>query len=186
MARRTYFIRFDGNLLFHDDRPFCIEHVFDTGCRDDIFGELFEDEDGWGKLQDMFEQEFEDGKQVLGCPIGISFKTLPKGGKSPKSGTPNESPVEVEKVDMYDDLATFVKYYVVKGADAFFADVDRSWVTKNSNSYAFVRSDEADKLLTIMLTCSNEDGLLEHNTGHLDPKTYYKKSKKRKRSKGKK
>jgi hypothetical protein len=178
MSRQTYFIRFDGNLLFYDDRPFRIERVFDTGCRHDIFAELFDDESGWDQLQDMFEDEFDEGKQVLDCPIGINLK-FSQSSKSEKSE------VEVEERDTYDDVATFVRHYVVKGADKFFSDVDRTWVTHSANACAFVRSDEADKLLTIMKTCSNGDGIEDYNTGHLDPKKYYKKSKKRKRSKSK-
>ena len=164
---KTYFFRFDGELLFHNDcRPLEILQVFDTGSQQEVFNQLFDDEDGWTMLKDLFSYEFEcsmDGGYILGCP------------------PPDFSDLKV--VDENNYLAAFVKHYVTKGYKVFFRDVDSTWVSNDCTAYAFVRSDDADKLLTLLQNCGGEDTLPEENTDHLDPAGYYKPPPKKKRKK---
>ena len=162
---KTYFLQFDGDLLFHNGcRPFTIEHVFETGGKQKIFHQLFDNEDGWDILRDMFYMLFDmadDGGNILGYNI------------------PDQTD---EKHDEFDHFAAFVKYYVVKGADQFFNDVDKTWVTRDITAYAFIRSDEMEKLLTVMKICASDEAISDNNTENLDPDEYYKRPTSHKRT----
>jgi hypothetical protein len=165
---RTYFLRFDGDLLFHNGcRPFTIEQIFDTGSKQEVFHQLFDDEDGWDLLQNMFECLFEtaaDGGDLLGCPV---------------------PDIDSDDPDNWEDtlIARFVKHYVIKGADQFFKDIDKTWVRREIDSYAFVRSDEMEKLLTVMMNCARDSAVEDQNTQHLDPDEYFHRPPRKKRSK---
>ena len=136
---KTYFLQFDGGQLFnHGYSPFIIEHVFDTGSKVEIFHKLFDNEDGWNLLQNMFELLFNsDECGILGC-------TFP------------ETKVDDQDGKTWEDylITHVVNHYTAKGVDQFFKDVDHTWTTNEITAYAFVRSDEMDKLMAIMYNCS--------------------------------
>lgn len=147
----TYLLEFNGNGVGCE--PFVITRIFDTHNQDKIFRKLFEKKDGWEDLQEIFEEEFDHlyFNKVLGC-------TFPKNSS-----------------ETFDYLAAFVKYYIKQGSKQFFADVDKTWVERDTTCYAFVKDNDLDKFLTIIKRCSYTDDILfNRNTGHLSHNKYYK------------
>lgn len=148
MTEKTYFMSFNGNDLGYGG-ALDILRVFKTRNREQIFTELFETEEGWGKLYEMFDTDFFEG---------VTHVT-------------NENKENTS-------FALFVKHYIMKGYEEFFKDVDKTWVTNLSTSYTFVSDNDTDKILAILKHCAGieQDFLRNRNTGHIQSSNYYKKN----------
>lgn len=135
MAKIIYFLRFDGELLFHNDRTIDVRDIFD-GTLQDVFNKLFNSKSSKALIDRLFDIEGECGEDVsaenpsqfLGCEID----------------------------DVKNATSTFMEYYKKRSYEEFFNDVDKTWQGRNVTSYSFVESDDLPKLITIIKTAAGK------------------------------